>query len=137
MSFNFRDAKLTFSNQDLQITSLLKGVFQTEVGGTAYGTVGAAGVTTNTFKLNGLLIPSGAGAAGTGAGAANQINPGDSVFCSPTAALAAPLVSYCFVSAANTLSITIANGSAGGVAAGSPNWVVTILKFGQLDGYSS
>jgi len=136
MSFNFKDAQLTYFNQDLQLTSKLKGVFQTEVGGSSFGTVGAAGQTTVAFTLRGLIIPSGTGAAGTAAGAANQISPGDTVICTPTAALTGPLVAYCFVSAANTLSITIANGSAAGVAAGSPNFVVTIFKFGQLDGLS-
>ncbi len=137
MSSNFKDAQLTYFNQDLQLTSKLKGVFQTEVGGSSFGTVGIAGITTVTFKLNGLIVPAGTGAAGTAAGAANQISPGDTVICTPTAALTAPLTSYCFVSAANTLSITVVNASAGTVAAGSPNWVVTILKFGQLDGLSS
>jgi hypothetical protein len=138
MSFNFKDAKLTYFNQDLQLTSNFIGVFQTEVGGTAFGTVGAASTVTNTFKLNGLRVPSGTGAAGTAAGAANQINPGDSVFCSPaTSALTSGLAMYCFISAANTLSISLVNGSAGGIAAGSPNFVVTIMKFGQLDGLSS
>lgn len=137
MSSNFKDAQLTYWNQDLQLTSRLKGVFQTEVGGTAYGTVGAVGTVTNTFKLNGLIVPSGTGTAGTGAGAANQINPGDTVICSPTAALTAGLSMYCFVSAANTLSISIVNASAAGVAAGTPSFVVTIIKFGQLDGLSA
>jgi hypothetical protein len=137
MSQNFKDAQFTFFDQDLQLTSKIYKILQTEVGGTAYGTVGAASTVTNTFKLSGLRIPAGTGAAGTGAGAANQISPGDTVICAPTAALTAPLVSYCFISAANTLSISVANGSAGGVAAGSPNWVVTILRFGQLDGLSS
>ena len=137
MSFTFRDQALTYYNQDLQLGSKLKGVFQTEVGGTAYGTVGAAGSTTNTFKLNGLIVPAGTGSPGTGAGAANQISPGDSVIVTPTAALTNGLACYGFVSAANTLSITIVNGSAAGIAAGSPNFIVTIFKFGQLDGLSS
>lgn len=137
MTQTFKDAKLTYWNQDLQLTSNVVGVFQTEVGGTAFGTVGIAGATTNTFKLNGLRIPSGTGAPGTAAGAANQVNPGDSVFCAPTAALTAGLTSYCFISAANTLSISVVNASAAGIAAGSPNWIVTIIKFGQLDGLSS
>lgn len=137
MSQNFKDAQLTYWNQDLQLTSKVKGIFQTEVGGTAYGTVGAVGTTTNTFKLNGLIIPAGTGAAGTGAGAANQISPGDTVIVAPTAALANGLTCYGFVSAANTLSISVVNASAAGVAAGSPNFIVTIIKFGQLDGLSS
>lgn len=138
MSYNFKDAQLTYFNQDLQLTSKIQGIFQTEVGGTAYGSVAAAGTTTNTFKLNGLRVPSGTGAAGTGAGAANQINPGDTVIVAPaTTALTAGLAVYGFISAANTLSISIVNGSAAPIAAGSPNFIVTIVKFGQLDGLSS
>jgi hypothetical protein len=136
MSFNFKDAQLTYFNQDLQIASKLKGVFQTAVGGSSFGTVGAAGSTTVAFTLKGLQFVSGAGAAGTAAGAANQINPGDSVVVNPTAALTAGLSMYASITAANTLSITLVNGSAGGIAAGSPNFVVTIFKFGQLDGLS-
>lgn len=136
MSMNFKDAQLTYFNQDLQLGSKLSGVFQTVIGGSAFGTVGAAGSTTVAFTLRGLRTVSGSGAAGTAAGAANQLNPGDTVVCTPSAALANGLAVYCAVTAASTLSVTIVNGSASGIAAGSPNFVVTIFKFGQLDGLS-
>jgi len=135
MSQNFKDAQLTYFNQDLQLTSKLKGVFQTEVGGVNYGTPAAASTTTNTFTLKGLIIPAGTGSPGSAAGAPNQISPGDSVICTPTAALAAGAVSYCFISAANTLSISVVSDAANAI--GTPSWVVTIFKFGQLDGLSA
>jgi len=137
MSYNFKDAQLTYFDQNLQLGSKLKGVFQTAVGGSSFGTVGAAGSTTVAFTLKGLAFTSGTGAAGTAAGAANQISPGDSVVVTPTAALTAGLAVYASITAANTLSITIVNGSAAGIAAGTPNFIVTIFKFGQLDGLSS
>lgn len=137
MSYTFKDAKLNYFNQDLQLNSNFIGIFQTAVGGSSFGTVGAAGSTTVAFTLKGLKFTAGTGVAGTAAGAANQISPGDSVIVNPTAALANGLSVYASITAANTLSITIANGSAGGIAAGSPNFIVTILKFGQLDGLSS
>src|SRR4051812_13638939 len=103
MSLNFKDAQLTYFNQDLNLTSKLKGVFQTTVGGAAFGTVGAAGSASQTFSLKGLTGVSGAGAA-------PNISPGDTVIVSPTAALTAGLAVYAFVSAANTLTITLVNG---------------------------
>lgn len=137
MSFNFKNTQLTFWDQDLQLTSKVSGIFSTVVGGTAYGTVGAASSVSNTFTLRGIRFVSGTGAAGTGAGAANQLSPGDTVLVTPTAALTSGLTVYGFVSAANTVTITLVNGSAGGIAGGSPNFVVTIIKIGQLDGLTS
>lgn len=137
MSSNFKDAQLTYFNQDLQLTSKLKGVFQTEIGGSAFGTVAATSSSAVTFTLRGLAVPSGTGAAGTAAGAPNQINPGDSVIVTPTSTLAGGLAVYGYISAANTLTVVLANAGAGTPAGGSPNFIVTIFKFGQLDGLSA
>jgi hypothetical protein len=137
MSFNFKDAQLTYWNQDLQLTSRLTGVFQTEIGGSAFGTVGATSSSAVAFTLRGLRIPVGTGAAGTAAGAANQISPGDSVIVTPTATLAGGLSVYGYISAANTLTVVLANAGAGTPAGGTPNFIVTIFKFGQLDGLSA
>lgn len=137
MSSNFKDAKLTYWNQDLQLTSIVKGIFQTEVGGSAFGTISATSSTAVTFTLKGLVVTSGTGNPGTAAGAANQVNPGDTVIVSPTSTLAGGLSVYGYISAANTLTIVLANAGAGTPAAGSPNFTVTIIKFGQLDGLSS
>ena len=137
MSQNFKDAQLTYWNQDLQLTSKVKGIFQTEIGGSAFGTVSATSSATVAFTLKGLTAPSGTGSAGTAAGAANQINPGDTVIINPTSTLAGGLAVYGYISAANTLTVVLANSGAGTPAGGSPNFIVTIIKFGQLDGLSS
>src|SRR6266481_3456607 len=134
MSSNFKDAQLTYFNQDLQLSSKLKGVFQTEVGGSAFGSLTTATNSAVAFTLRGLIVPVGTGAAGTAAGAANQISPGDSVIVTPTAALTTGLSYYAYISAVNTLTIVLVNATAGTLAGGSPNFIVTIFKFGQLDG---
>lgn len=137
MSFNFKDAQLTYYNQDLQLQSKVKGIFQTEIGGAAFGTVAATSSSAVTFTLRGLQVPAGTGSPGSAAGAANQIAPGDTAICTPTSTLAGGLSVYCYVSAANTLTVVLANAGAGTPAGGSPNFIVTIIKFGQLDGLSS
>jgi len=138
MPFDYKNSQLWFWDQDLQLTSKVYGIYNTVVGGTSFGTVGAAGSTSETFYLRGLRYVSGTGLPANGAGTQpNQISPGDSVFVTPTTALAGGLSVYGFISAANTLTVTVVNGSAAGIAAGSPNFVVTIIKFGQLDGLTS
>lgn len=137
MTQTFKDAKLTYWNQDLQLTSNVLGIWQTEVGGSAFGTVSATSSSAVTFTLKGLRVPAGTGNPGTAAGLANQISPGDTVIVAPTATLAGGLAVYGYISAANTLTIVLANAGAGTPAGGSPNFIVTIVKFGQLDGLSS
>lgn len=128
MSFNFKDAQLTYFNQDLQLTSKLKGVFLTSV--TATFTAIAQDVAqSQTVTLKGLLPISGGGSP-------PNIAPGDVVLVQPTAALASGLSLSAFVSAANTLTITL-NNSAASQTPGATNFVVMIFKFGQIDGLSA
>jgi len=127
MSFNFKDAQLTYFNQDLQLTSKLKGIFLTSVTVT-YGSIALDTAVSQTATLKGLVPISGTGTP-------PNINPGDMVLVQPTAALASGLSMSALVSAANTLTITL-NNSAAAQTPGALNFVVMIFKFGQLDGLS-
>lgn len=130
MSQNFKDAKLTYWNQDLQQTSILTGMFLTTVTVNFNSSIVLDTVSTKTVTLNGLRVSSGTGNP-------PNINPGDIVLVQPLAALANGLsLAGAFVSAANTLSVSL-NNSAAAQTPGNINFSVLIFKFGQLDGLSS
>src|SRR5712664_652609 len=104
MSQNFKDAKLTYFNQDLQLTSNVLGVFQTTVSIT-FGAIALDTAVSATATLKGLKVTSGTGSP-------PNINPGDAVLVQPIAALASGLSMSAFVSAANTLTVTLNNSAA-------------------------
>jgi hypothetical protein len=131
MSFNFKDAQLNWFNQDAQATTRLNGLLYTSFVSSTFGTVGAAGSTTVTQTIKGLIPKSGSGTA-------PNVDEGDIVLIAPqSAALPGGIAFYAFVSAANTLSITCVNGSAGGVVVGTQPFNVLIFKMGQNDGINS
>lgn len=128
MSFNFKDAKLTWFDQDLQMTSKLTGVFLTTVTAT-WGAFTANTTVAKTFTLNGLRTISGTGTP-------PNINPGDIVIVQPQSNMGAGVsLAGSWVSAANTLSIALACGTT--TNPGALTFDVLIFKFGQLDGLSA
>lgn len=129
MSFNFKDAQLTYFNQDLQLTSKLKGLFLTTISVT-FGSITLDTVGTGTATLKGLIPVSGSGSV-------PNVNPGDIVLVQPNSTLAAGLsLAGAYVSSANTLTVAL-NNSAATQTPGAITFVALIFKFGQLDGLSS
>lgn len=129
MSYNFKDAKLTYFNQDLQQTSILTGLFLTTVTLT-YTAITVDTTQNQTVTLKGLRTTSGTGTP-------PNINPGDIVLVQPQSTLGVGVsMAGAWVSAANTLSVSLAS-SATTTTPGAIVFDVLIFKFGQLDGLSS
>jgi hypothetical protein len=129
MSQNFKDAKLTYYNQDLQQTSVLVGMFLTTVTLT-YTAITVDTTQNQTVSIKGLRTTSGTGAP-------PNINPGDIVLVQPQSTLGVGVsMAGAWVSAANTLSVSLAS-SATTTTPGAIVFDVLIFKFGQLDGLSS
>src|SRR5258708_33689444 len=102
MTQTFKDAKLTYFNQDLQQTSNLVGVFLTTVTIT-YTAITVDTTQNQTVTLKGLRPTSGAGSP-------PNINPGDIVLVQPQSTLGVGVsMAGAWVSAANTLSVSLAS----------------------------
>lgn len=128
MSFNFKDAQLTYTNQDLQLQSKIFGIFYTTAQAT-YTAITAPATQTQTITLKGLRPLSGSGTP-------PAVEPGDYVAVVPTAGLGSGVaVAAAWVSAANTLSVTLFAGITN--TPGAVTFGVYIVKVAQNDGLNS
>lgn len=125
MSFLFQgQAPSIYFDQDNQKTTRVKGIATAivQVAGATY----AAGVTLVTATVKGLDNPNNASSI-----------PGDAVFVQPLAALGAnTAIGQAYVTGANQITIPfIAAGTPG--ATSTLNYLVSIIKYGQLTGLDS
>lgn len=129
MGFDYRDNQLTFFNQDLQLNSKIFGIFYTTATAT-FTAITAPNTQTQTITLRGLRPVSGSGTP-------PNIEPGDMVYAMPVgAALAAGVtMAQAWVSAANTLSVTLFAGITN--TPGAITFGVYIVKVAQNDGINS
>lgn len=126
MSFLFQgQAPDIFFDQDNQRTTKVRGV-ATVIASLAGFTASNTSITLSTITVKGLNQPNSASGI-----------PGDVVLVQPMAALGAnTTMGAAYVSGANQVTIPfIAVGTAGATA--TQNYLVTIIKLGQLDGLSS
>lgn len=125
MSFLFQgQAPSIYFDQDNQRTTRVKGIATAiiQIAGTTY-TNNAVTLVTATVK--GLDAPNNASAI-----------PGDAVFVQPLAALGTnTTVGQAYVTGANQITIPFIATTAGATA--TLNYLVTVLKFGQLTGLDS
>ena len=89
---------------------LAPSVLYGQLASQAIGTVGAAGQATFTVTI-------------TGASTSGSV-----AIVSPTSTLTGPLSCYGYVSAANTVTIVVTNGSAAGVAGGTVTFNVVVMQ---------
>ena len=128
MSFNFKDAQLTYFNQDLQLQSKVFGIFLTTVSLT-FGAITIDTTATQTTSLKGVRAVSGAGTP-------PNIEPGDFVIAVPTSSLGAGVsMAGSYISAANTLTVALAASAA--TTPGTITFQIYIVKFAQNDGINS
>src|SRR5580692_4327220 len=128
MSSNFKDAQLTYFNQDLQLPSKVYGIFLTTATLT-YTSIATGATQTQTTSLRGVRAVSGAGTP-------PNIEPGDFVIAVPTAALGAGVAQAgSYISAANTLTVALA--AAATTNPGTLTFQIFIVKMGQNDGINS
>jgi len=128
MSFNFKDAQLTYFNQDLQLQSKVFGIFLTTVSLT-FGAITIDTTATQTTSLKGVRTVSGAGTP-------PNIEPGDFVIAVPTSSLGAGVsMAGSYISAANTLTVALAASAA--TTPGTITFQIYIVKFAQNDGINS
>ena len=128
MSMNFKDAQLTYFNQDLQLPSKVFGMFYTTIQAT-FTAITAPATQTQTVTLRGLRPLSGAGTP-------PAVETGDVVFVQPASTLANGVaIAQAYISAANTITIsllaTVTN------TPGTVTFTVFIVKMGQSDGINS
>jgi hypothetical protein len=128
LSSNFKDAQLTYFNQDLQLLSKVFGIFMTTVSLT-YGAITIDTTASQTTTLRGVRAVSGAGTP-------PNIEPGDFVLAVPTSTLGAGVsMAGSFISAANTLTVNLAASAA--TTPGTITFQILIIKFAQNDGINS
>lgn len=126
MSFLFQgQAPDIFFDQDNQRTTRVKGIATVVASITGF-TAGTNQVTLKTVAVNGLNVPNNASGI-----------PGDVVFVTPTAALGAnTVIGAPYITAANQVTIPFLGSVTPGATA-TQNYVITVIKLGQLDGLSS
>ena len=126
MSFLFQgQAPSIYFDQDNQRTTKIKGIATVIASITGF-TAGTNQVTLKTVTVNGLSQPT------TASGI-----PGDIVIAQPMAALGANTVmGAAYVSGANQVTIPFVGQATPG-ATSTQNYLITVLKLGQLDGLSS
>lgn len=126
MSFLFQgQAPDILFDQDNQRTTRVKGI-ATVVASIAGFTAGTNQVTLQTVTVKGLSVPSNSSGI-----------PGDVVIATPTAALGANTVMGApYITAANQVTIPFVGMATPGATA-TQNYVITVIKLGQLDGLSS
>jgi len=128
MSQNFKDAQLTYFNQDLQLPSKVFGIFMTTVSLT-YTSIADGTTQTQTTALRGVRAVSGSGTP-------PAIEPGDFVIAVPTAALGAGVsLAGSYISSANVLTVGLA--AAATTTPGAITFQIYIVKFAQNDGINS
>ena len=127
MSFLFQgQAPSIYFDQDNQRTTRIKGIETLVVSITGF-TPTASSVTLKTVTVNGVNVPT------TASGI-----PGDIVIVQPLAALGAgpTALGQAYVSAANTVTVPfVAFAAAGAIA--TQNYLVTVIRLGQLTGLDS
>lgn len=126
MSFLFQgQAPSIYFDQDNQRTTKVRGI-ETVIASITGFTASNTSITLKTVTVNGLNQPT------TASGI-----PGDVVLAQPMAALGAnTTMGAAYVSGANQVTIPfISVGTAGATA--TQNYLITVLKLGQLDGLSS
>jgi|SRR6267378_294819 len=127
MSYLFQgQAPSIYFDQDNQRTTRIKGIETLVVSITGF-TPTASSVTLKTIAVNGVAVPT------TASGI-----PGDIVIVQPLAALGAgpTALGQAYVSAANQVTVPfIAFAAAGAIA--TQNYLVTVIKLGQLTGLDS
>lgn len=126
MSFLFQGQSLpTFFDQDNQKTTRIKGIATAVVSITGF-TATASATTLKTVTVNGLNQPT------TASGI-----PGDIVFAQPMAALGTnTALGSAYVSGANQITIPFIGLTTPGATA-TQNYLITVLKLGQLTGLDS
>lgn len=126
MSFLFQgQAPDIFFDQDNQRTTRIRGIATVIASITGF-TAGTNQTTLKTVQVNGLNQPNNASGI-----------PGDIVVAQPMAALGANTVmGAAYVSGANQVTIPFVGMATPGATA-TQNYLITVLKLGQLDGLSS
>jgi len=126
MSFLFQgQAPDIFFDQDNQRTTRVKGIATTIVSIAGF-TATASATTLTTITVKGLNTPSNSSGI-----------PGDVVLVQPTAALGAnTTIGQSYVTGANQVTVPFIGLTTPGATA-TMNYVVTVIKLGQLDGLSS
>jgi hypothetical protein len=128
MSQNFKDAQLTYFNQDLQLPSKVYGIFLTTASLT-YTSIATGATQTQTTSLRGVRAVSGAGTP-------PNIEPGDFVIAVPTTTLGAGIAQAgSYISGANTLTVALT--AAATATPGAITFQIFIVKMGQNDGINS
>ena len=126
MSFLFQgQAPSIYFDQDNQRTTRIKGIVTAVVSITGF-TATASATTLKTVTVNGLNLPV------TASGI-----PGDVVLVNPLAALGTnTTIAPAYITAANTVTIPFIGLTTPGATA-TQNYLVTVLKLGQLTGLDS
>ena len=126
MSFLFQgQAPSIYFDQDNQRTTRVKGI-TTAIVSIAGFTATASATTLTNITVKGLDAPSSSSGI-----------PGDAVFVQPLGTLGAnTTIGQPYISSANTIVVPFIGLTTPG-ATSTLNYVVTVLKFGQLDGLSS
>lgn len=126
MSFLFQgQAPSIYFDQDNQRTTKVRGI-ETVIASITGFTASNTSITLKTVQVNGLNQPNNASGI-----------PGDVVLAQPMAALGANTsMGSAYVSGANQVTIPFTSvGTAGATA--TQNYLITVIKLGQLDGLSS
>jgi len=128
MSFNFKNTRLSYWDQDLQLTGHVYGIFYTTVTAT-FTSITATHTQAQTVTLKGLRPLSGSGTP-------PAVEPGDMVFVQPAATLSdGVFLAQAYISAANTVTISLGTGITN--TPGALTFTVFIVKMGQNDGINS